>query len=151
MQLALKEGYDQLLWTDGREHRYIDEVGMMNVMFIIDNVLTTPKLNTAILSGVTRDSVLTLAHEMGMRVEERRISVEEIEAGLRGGKVTEAFGTGTAAVVVPIATISISGTDHSIPAPSADSFQNKAKEMLTGIRAGRLKDKHGWNHIINFW
>lgn len=150
MQLALKEGYDQLLWTDGKEHRYIDEVGMMNVMFVIDGVLTTPKLNTAILSGVTRDSVLTLARQMGMPVEERRISVDEIESGLHAGKVTEAFGTGTAAVVAPIATISISGKDYHIPTPTTESFQNKVKEMLNGIRAGRIADTHAWNQIIRF-
>jgi len=123
---------------------------MMNVMFVIDGVLTTPKLNTAILSGVTRDSVLTLARQMGMPVEERRISVDEIESGLHAGKVTEAFGTGTAAVVAPIATISISGKDYHIPTPTTESFQNKVKEMLNGIRAGRIADTHAWNQIIRF-
>lgn len=148
MQLALKEGYDQVLWTDGKEHKYIDEVGMMNVMFLIDGVLTTPKLNTAILSGVTRDSVLTLAHDLGVKVEERRISVAEIGEGIRSGKVTEAFGTGTAAVVAPVATIRIEGTDLHIPEPGSGSFQNQVKEKLERIRLGREPDLYGWNHII---
>ena len=148
MQLAFQEGYDQVLWTDGKEHKYIDEVGMMNVMFMIDGVLTTPKLNTAILSGVTRDSVLTLAKDMGVRTEERRISVEEIETNLKQGRISEAFGTGTAAVVAPITTINISGTDHQIPEPTPSSFQSKVKNLLSDMRTGRAADIHGWNHII---
>lgn len=148
MQLALKEGYDQVLWTDGKEHRYIDEVGMMNVMFMVNGVLTTPKLNTAILSGVTRDSVLTLANDLGVKVEERRISVAEIGEGIRSGHVTEAFGTGTAAVVAPVSTINIEGTDLHIPEPGDGSFQNRVKEKLERIRLGREPDKYSWNHII---
>lgn len=148
MQQAFRQGYDQVLWTDGKEHKYIDEVGMMNVMFMIDGVLTTPKLNTAILGGVTRDSVLTLAREMGVKTEERRVSVEEIEVALKQGRISEAFGTGTAAVVAPISTISISGKDHQIPEPGNDAFQVKVKSLLGDIRSGRKADSHHWNHII---
>lgn len=147
-QIAREEGFDQILWTDHKEHKYIDEVGMMNVMFMINGKLVTPKLTTAILEGVTRDTILTLAKDMGVTVEERRVSVDEIEEGLKNGSVTEAFGTGTAAVVAPIAVIRIKGHDLEIPAVTANSFQQRVKEKLNNIRMGTEPDVHGWNYII---
>lgn len=148
-QIAREEGFDQILWTDHKEHKYIDEVGMMNVMFVINGKLVTPKLTTAILDGVTRDTILTLAKDMGVTVEERKVSIDEIEAGLKDGSVTEAFGTGTAAVVAPIAVIKIKGNDLTIPAAGPDSFQLRAKKKLNDIRMGAEPDKHGWNYIIH--
>lgn len=147
-QLARKEGFDQVLWTDSKEHKYIDEVGMMNVMFMIEGKLVTPKLNTAILDGVTRDSILTLAKEMGVPVEERRVSVQEIAEGFTNGKITEAFGAGTAAVVATIAVIHINGKDYEIPAPRPDSFQNRVKNQLNAMRLGEAPDVHNWNYIV---
>jgi branched-chain amino acid aminotransferase len=148
-QLARKEGFDQVLWTDSKEHKYIDEVGMMNVMFVIEGKLVTPKLNTAILDGITRDSILTLAKDMGVQVEERRVTVQEIEEGFASGKVTEAFGAGTAAVVATIAVININGKDCEVPAPGPNSFQNKVKEKLNAIRMGDAPDLHNWNYIVS--
>ncbi len=148
-QVAREEGFDQILWTDSKEHKYIDEVGMMNVMFIINGKLVTPKLSTAILDGVTRDSILTLAKDMGMPIEERRVSIDEIETGLKNKTVTEAFGTGTAAVVAPIAIIRIKGQDLVIPEVKADSFQLRVKQKLQNIRMGIEPDIHGWNDIIS--
>jgi branched-chain amino acid aminotransferase len=147
-QLAREQGFDQLLWTDHKEHKYIDEVGMMNVFFVINGKLVTPKLTTAILEGVTRDTLITLAHDLGVEVEERRISIDEIEKGFKSGEVTEAFGSGTAAVVAPIAVINIGGNDLEIPEPKADSLQLKMKEKLNRIRLGIDPDTHGWNYII---
>lgn len=147
-QLARQQGYDQVLWTDHKEHKYIDEVGMMNVMFVIKGKLVTPKLSTAILDGVTRDSILTLAKDMGVETEERRISIDELEAGFKDGSITEAFGAGTAAVVATIAAINIRGVDHKINPPSENSFQNKVKEKLNQIRLGLSPDIHGWNYVI---
>jgi len=114
-QVAREEGFDQILWTDAKEHKYIDEVGMMNVMFVLNGKLVTPKLTTSILDGVTRDSILTLAKDMGMPIEERKVSIDEIEMGIKNKTLTEAFGTGTAAVVAPIAVIRIKGQDMQIP------------------------------------
>ncbi|WP_333821030.1 branched-chain amino acid aminotransferase [Ohtaekwangia sp.] len=148
-QIAREEGFDQILWTDHKEHKYIDEVGMMNVMFVINGKLVTPKLTTAILDGVTRDTILTLAKDMSVTVEERRVSIDEIEAGLKDGSVTEAFGTGTAAVVAPIAVIKIKGNDLSIPVAGPESFQLRAKKKLNDIRMGAEPDKYGWNYIIH--
>ena len=145
---ANEEGYDQVLWTDSKEHTYIDEVGMMNVMFVINGVLVTPKLNTAILDGVTRDSILTLIREMGVPIEERKISVSEVEEAFKKKTISEAFGTGTAAVVSAIAVINIGGIEYSLAAPGPDSLQLKAKKRLNDIRLGLADDVHGWNHVI---
>ncbi len=148
-QMAVKQGFDQLLWTDAKEHKYIDESGAMNVMFILNGKLITPKLTTAVLNGVTRDSILTLAESLGIEKEERRISVAEIKEGFTNGKLTEAFGVGTAAVVSPIAIINIEGRDYALPPDSSSSFQQRAKKKLNDIRTGNEPDVHGWNHIIS--
>jgi branched-chain amino acid aminotransferase len=147
-QLARQEGFDQILWTDHKEHKYIDEVGMMNVFFMINGTLVTPQLTTAILEGVTRDTIITLANDMGVPVEQRKVSVEEIEKGFQSGEVTEAFGSGTAAVVSPISVINIHGKDLEIPEPGKDSFQLRVKARLNNIRMGSEPDIHGWNYII---
>jgi branched-chain amino acid aminotransferase len=148
-QLARQQGYDQVLWTDHKEHLYIDEAGMMNVMFVIEGKLVTPKLSTTILDGVTRDSILTLAKDMGFPIEERKVSVKELEDGLKKGTLTEMFGAGTAAVVAPISTVNIHGTEYTIPTPSPESFQQKVKKQLSSIRLGNSPDKHGWNYIVS--
>ncbi|SHH88235.1 branched chain amino acid aminotransferase apoenzyme [Chryseolinea serpens] len=147
-QVARQEGFDQVLWTDAKEHKYIDEAGVMNVMFVIDGKVITPKLTTALLDGVTRDTIIKLAPSLGMTVEERRVSVAEIEEAFKKGTLTEAFGAGTAAVVSPIAAINIHGVDYSVPAVTPDSFQQRAKEKLNNIRLGVEPDVHGWNYII---
>jgi branched-chain amino acid aminotransferase len=147
-QLAREQGFDSVLWTDAKEHKYIDEAGVMNIMFVINGKLITPKLTTALLDGVTRDSILTLAPDLGMEVEERRVSVQEIKEAFEKGTISEAFGAGTAAVVSPIATINIQGTDYNLPAVGADSFQQRAKTKLNNIRLGIEADVHGWNYII---
>lgn len=147
-QIAKEEGFDQVLWTDHKDHQYIDEVGMMNVMFVIDGKLVTPSLNTAILDGVTRDSILTLAKGMNFPIEERRIRLDELEKGFQNGSLTEAFGAGTAAVVAPIQSIRIHGKDYSIPLPDNNSFQQKVKKLLLDIRTGVVEDKHQWNYIV---
>lgn len=146
--LAQKQGYDQVLWTDAKEHKYIDESGAMNVMFVIDGKLVTPKLTTSLLDGVTRDSILTLAGELGIEKEERRVSIAEIEETCQNGKLTEAFGVGTAAVVSQIAVISIHGKDYSLPATSSESFQMRVKNKLHNIRMGIEPDTHGWNYVV---
>jgi branched-chain amino acid aminotransferase len=147
--IARQEGFDQILWTDHKEHKYIDEVGMMNVMFVIGGKLITPKLTTAILEGVTRDSILTLARDMAIYpVEERKISMDEVKEAFNKGTLTEAFGTGTAAVVAPIAVIHINGKDYQIPAAGPTSFQLQVKEKLNNMRLGLEPDRYGWNYII---
>ncbi len=147
--LAKKEGFDQVLWTDAQSHQYIDESGAMNVMFVIDGKIVTPQLTSAILDGVTRDSILTLAAEMGMTVEQRRISVAELETAFKNNTLTEAFGVGTAAVVSAITGIHIHGTDYTLAPPDASSFQLRVKQLLSELRAGIRPDTHGWNYVID--
>ncbi len=147
-QVAKEEGFDQVLWTDHKEHEYIDEVGMMNVMFVINGKLVTPALNTAILDGVTRDSILTLAKHMKFPIEERKIKISELENGFKDGSLTEAFGVGTAAVVAPIESIRIHGQDYTIATPDENSFQLNVKNQLLEIRKGLSPDLFNWNHIV---
>ncbi len=147
-QLARKQGYDQVLWTDGRENKFIEESGMMNVMFVINNRLVTPPVSDSILDGVTRDSLLTLANDLGYAVEERPVSVDELRTAFAHATITEAFGAGTAAVVAPIEIISIDGMDHSLPGYSHDSLLNKLKTRLERIRTGLAEDLYDWNSII---
>jgi branched-chain amino acid aminotransferase len=148
-QLARQQGFDQVLWTDAKEHKYIDEAGVMNVMFVINGKLITPQLTSALLDGVTRDSILKLAPTLGTTVEERRVSVEEIEEAFKKGTISEAFGTGTAAVVSPIATINIDGKDYNLPTAGPESFQQRVKQKLNNIRLGHEADLYGWNYIIH--
>ncbi|MEP6674829.1 MAG: branched-chain amino acid aminotransferase [Ferruginibacter sp.] len=147
-QQARKEGYDQVLWTDSQEHSYIEESGMMNVMFVISNTLITPALSDSILDGVTRDSLLTLAKDMGYATEERPVSIHELEQAFKNNTITEAFGAGTAAVVAPIRTININGIDHNLIKHSPENLYNQLKKQLEMIRSGEQTDIHNWNYII---
>jgi branched-chain amino acid aminotransferase len=145
---AKKEGYDQVLWTDGKDHRYIEESGMMNVLFVINDILVTAPLSDSILDGITRDSLLTIAKDLGYKTAERPVSVTELEQAFSDGTITEAFGAGTAAVVAPIQTIHIGGIDHYLPAYSSGSICNVLKEKLEAIRSGTDADIHDWNYIV---
>jgi len=143
-KLRQDEGYHQQIWTDALEHKYIEESGTMNVFFIIDGELATPSLDGTILPGITRNSILTLAREQGLRVEERKVSVEEVVEGLRNGKVSAAFGAGTAATIAPIQVIGFNGEDFQLPELTADSEVLKLGKLLDDIRRGRVPDTHGW-------
>jgi len=147
-QMARQQGFDQVLWTDAKEHKYLDEAGTMNVMFVMDGILATPPLSTSILDGVTRDSILALAAEMGMKAEQRRITVEELETALGEGRVSEAFGAGTAAVVAPIQSISVNGKNYQLPGWSDDNFMIKVKNKLSNIRHGLEPDTKTWNTVL---
>lgn len=146
--LARKEGFDQVLWTDARNHEYIDESGAMNIMFVMDGKIVTPELTSAILDGVTRDSILTLAADMGIPAEQRKVSVRELEEAFQRQTLTEAFGVGTAAVVSSITGIHIHGKDYTLRPPEPTSFQLRVKQMLSQIRTGQQPDRHGWNYLI---
>jgi branched-chain amino acid aminotransferase len=145
---ALEEGYDQLIWTDSHEHAYIEELGAANVMFMLDGTLITPSTRDTILKGVTRNTVLTLACEWGIPVEERRISVDEIIKGIQLGQLTEAFGVGTAATIAHIAEIGYKGELYTLNDPATRKFSNKVLKALNDIRYGIVPDKYGWNYMI---
>jgi len=147
-KLAKDEGYDQVLWTGGKDNAYIEESGMMNAMFVINGTLVTPPLSDSILDGVTRDSLLTLANDLGYPSEERPVSIAELEQAFKDRTITEAFGAGTAAVVAPVQTIQINGVDYSLAAYDEDSVHNKLKHQLELIRSGQIADVHEWNCIV---
>jgi len=147
-KLAQDKGYDQLIWTDGATHQFIEEAGTMNVMFLKGNKLITAETGDTVLKGITRDSVLTIAKEWGIEVEERRISVEEIVDSLKKGELTEAFGTGTAATIATIELIGDGENDYTIPAPGPDSFSTKVFAELDDIKTGKKEDTHGWIYRI---
>jgi branched-chain amino acid aminotransferase len=146
--LARLQGYDQVLWTDAVQNKFIEESGMMNVMFVIGGILITPPLSDTILDGVTRDSLLTLAHDLGIKTEERPIGIDELETSFRNKTITEAFGTGTAAVVASVQAIHINGSDFPLPEYSHENISGKLKQKLEKIRAGKEQDAHKWNYII---
>ena len=147
-RLAQKDGYHQLIWTDGKEHKYIEESGTMNLMFMASDTLYTAPTGDTILDGVTRDSVLTLARDWGVKVEERRIEVSELVDALKQGRVQEAFGTGTAATIANIASIGFEDNRFDLPPVEARQFSKKVLESLEGIKRGKIEDKYGWNYII---
>ncbi len=143
-RLAQEEGYNQLLWTDASEHQYVEESGTMNVIFVIDGKLITPAVSTSILDGITRRSVLQLAQDWGMPVEERKVSSREVMDALIAGKLTEAFGVGTAVTIAPIATIGFEGQDYDLPTPTTEAFSRRVGVALEAIRSGQAPDVHGW-------
>ena len=147
-RLAQQKGYHQLIWTDAKEHAYIEESGTMNIMFVINDTLITPETGSTILSGITRDSVLTIARDWGMKVEERRVSVEEVIAAAKDGSLKEVFGAGTAATIAQIRLIHHNGTDYELPAIESREFSNKVLKELDDIKAGRAEDKHNWLYTI---
>lgn len=141
---AAEEGYHQLLWTDGKTHQYFEESGTMNLMFVINDTLLTPATSTSILAGITRDSILQVARDKGMKVEERKISVAEVMEAAQNGSLQEAFGCGTAAVISQIVTIGYRGTDYALPPVEGRKYSTSLARELDAIRTGQAEDKHGW-------
>ena len=137
-------GYDQILWTDGFEHRYVQEIGTMNVFFIIGDKAVTPNLDGTILAGVTRDSIITLLKEHGVEVEERPISIDELIEAHKNGQLREAFGAGTAASIAPIAELTIHGEHIKMPDIDGWEIATHLKKQMADIRYSRIPDVHGW-------
>lgn len=141
---ASKKGFDQVLWLDSVEREYVEEVGAMNMMFVIGNSLHTPSLEGSILPGITRDSILEIARQMGINAQERRISITEIMEAAESGELSEAFCTGTAAVVAPVGMLEYIGHRYEIGKGKAGPLSRKFYETITGIQQGLIPDKHGW-------
>lgn len=142
---AQKAGYDQLLWTDGKSHSKIEESGTMNVMFKINGTIITAPINSGtILKGITRNSVLQLAKDWNQPVEERFLTVSELETALIEGTLEEAFGTGTAATIAHIERIQVNGKDYILPQKPADAFSHRVLAELDGIKYGSIEDPHHW-------
>jgi len=141
---AKKKGFDQVLWLDGLERRYIEEVGAMNMFFAYGNRVVTAPLEGSILNGVTRNSVISLAGELGFTVEERRIDIDTIMADILSGTITEAFGSGTAAVITPVGALCYKEQNLDIGAGGVGTLTQKLYDTLTGIQTGHLPDRFGW-------
>jgi branched-chain amino acid aminotransferase len=143
-RMAQEQGFHNVLWLDAAEHRFVEEVGVMNVFFVIGRTAITPPLSGTILPGVTRDCVITLLRETGVPTEERAISIDEIFVANARGKLTEAFGAGTAAIVAPIASIYHRDREVRLPLEPQPSIGNAVRSRLQAIQTGREPDSHGW-------
>ncbi|KAA3649045.1 MAG: branched-chain amino acid aminotransferase [Bacteroidetes bacterium] len=142
---AQKQGYHQLIWTDANEHKYIEECGTMNIMFVINGNLITPSIERdTILPGITRASILQLAKKWNMNIEERRISVDEVLAAIKNNSLEEAFGVGTAATIAPFSNIGIGENDYELSDFNTWKFSNKAKDYLDQVKRGTQEDEFNW-------
>ena len=147
-QKAEKKGFTQVLWLDGVERKYIEEVGSMNVMFKIAGEIVTPKLTGSVLPGITRKSCIELLRKEGYTVSERLLSVDELFDAARNGTLEEAFGTGTAAVVSPIGWLSYKDEEYTVSGGEIGPVAQKLYDTLTGIQWGKLDDPFGWSHKV---
>ena len=146
-QEAIANGCDQVVFLDAVERRWIEELGGMNIFFVLDDgTLVTPELTGSILEGVTRDTILTLAKELGHDVEERRVDVDEWRKGVETGRIIETFACGTAAIVASIGTLRWHGGE--VVAAGATPVADEIRQTLTGIQHGLLPDSHGWMHPV---
>ncbi|MBR6239397.1 MAG: branched-chain amino acid aminotransferase [Clostridia bacterium] len=143
-EVAHERGYSQVLWLDGRENKYIDEVGAMNIMFKVNGEVITPELNGSILAGITRDSIIKLARSMGYKVTERRISMQEIADAAENGTLEEVWGTGTAAVVSPVGELIWEDKVIKVGDGGMGKLTLELYNKLTGIQYGREADEMGW-------
>ena len=142
--VAEKKGYSQVLWLDGVEQKYVEEVGSMNMMFAYGNKIVTPRLNGSILPGITRDSILKLAVQLGYEAEEGRLDINDIFADAKSGKLTEAFGTGTAAVISPVGSLCLRDEKITLGDGGIGIVSQKLYDTLTGIQYGRIEDQNNW-------
>ncbi len=142
-KLAKEQGFDQVMWLDGIDFKYVQEVGTMNIFFVMDGVVVTPKTDGAILKGITRDCIITIMKDKGYKVEERLVNIEEILEASSNGKLQEVFGAGTAAVVSYVKRIHYNGHDINL---NVNNFKmaTLAYDTITGIRKGTIEDKFGW-------
>ena len=145
---ASKKGYSQVLWLDGVERKYIEEVGAMNVMFKIGGEIVTPMLTGSILPGITRKSCIEVLRNLGYKVTERLFSVDELVAALKDGSLEEAWGCGTAAVVSPIGKLMYEDVEYEINGGKIGEVTGKLYDILTGIQWGKIEDTYGWVHEI---
>ncbi|HEY2118798.1 MAG TPA: branched-chain amino acid aminotransferase [Candidatus Acidoferrum sp.] len=143
-KLAQSKGFHNVMWLDSKDRKFVEESGVMNIMFVIKGVAVTPALSGTILPGVTRDSVLTLLREMNIPCEERAITVDEVVAAHDAGILEEAFGIGTAAVIAPIAAIGYRDREIAIPTGVAEGIAKKIHTKLVAIQTGKEVDKYGW-------
>ena len=147
-EVAEKKGYSQVLWLDGVEQKYVEEVGAMNIFFKIDGEVVTPMLNGSILGGITRDSVIEVLKGSGYKVSERRISIDEISEAYKNGKLEEVFGTGTAAVISPVGELCYNGEKMVINNNEIGAVSQMLYDTITGMQKGAIEDKYNFTYRI---
>ncbi|QTA92362.1 branched-chain amino acid aminotransferase [Desulfonema magnum] len=145
---ATKSGYAQVLWLDGVEQKYIEEVGSMNIFFVIDDEITTPMLNGSILPGITRNSVLALAKHWGMKVSERKITIDEVMQAHESGKLQEIFGSGTAAVISPVGEMKYGDKVITVSDGKVGPIANKLFKTIQDIQYGKAEDPMSWIETV---
>ncbi len=143
-RMAREQGCAQVLWLDGSKHEFVEEVGAMNIFFVFGKTLVTPRLNGSILHGVTRDSVLTLGRHFGWPVEEREVSIKEVLDGIVAGKVTEVFGSGTAASISPVGMLKFKGHEYVVGNRAVGPITQKLYDSLLALQYGETADPFGW-------
>jgi branched-chain amino acid aminotransferase len=146
---AKAKGFTQVLWLDAAERKYVDEVGTMNIFFVIDNELVTAPLTGSVLRGITRDSVIQLSKDWGLKVSERKLSIHEIINASNSGRLTEAFGTGTAAVISPVGQITYQGVDYTVAGGKMGEISQRLYNELIAIQYGIKEDPYGWRARIS--
>lgn len=146
--VAEKQGFSQVLWLDCNEHKYVEEVGAMNIFFVIDDTVITPYLCGSILSGITRKSALRILKDNGYKVEERKISIDELIDAHNDGRLKEVFGTGTAAVISPVGNITYKGKNYEINNMQMGKITKFLYDIIVSIQQGKIEDKYNWVEII---
>lgn len=147
-RIAQDKGYNQVIWTDARDHKYVEESGSMNLMFVINGTLLTPPLTESKLAGITRDSILKLAEKWNIPAEERELSIVEIISAANNGTLEEAFGCGTAANIAQIDKINYEGKDYIIPPVAGRKISNRIGNYLEDLKKGKVTDEMGWTTLI---
>ncbi len=145
---AIDQGYSQVLWLDSKERKYIEEVGAMNIAFVLDDVIYTPPLTGTILPGITRKSVIQLSADLGMTLKEEKLSIETVAESLKSGNMTEMFGIGTAASIAPVGELKYKDEIFIINNGEIGPTTQKLYNQLTGIQYGEIEDVHGWIHTV---
>jgi len=145
---AKNKGFDQVLWLDAETRRFVEEVGTMNIFFVFDGELVTPPLSGSILPGITRDSVIQLAKYWNIPVVERNVEIDEVMRRAQDGSLSEAFGTGTAAVISPVGGFSFQGKDVTVSSGRVGKLSKRLYDEITGIQYGMIEDHHNWVHRV---
>ncbi len=146
---AEKEGCAQVLWLDGTERKYVEEVGSMNIMFKIDGEIYTAPIEGTVLPGVTRDSIIHILKDWGYKVNETRLSIDDLMQAGRDGRLEEVFGTGTAAVISPVGALRYRGEEITVNDFKIGDLTQKLYDCLTGIQWGKIEDKYGWTTMVD--
>ncbi|MBW2346775.1 MAG: branched-chain amino acid aminotransferase [Deltaproteobacteria bacterium] len=146
---AKKKGFSQVLWLDAKERRYVEEVGTMNMFFVIEDEVITAPLTGTILPGITRDSVLRIVKDWGLKVSERSLTIDEVIQAAQDGRLKEAFGTGTAAVISPVGQITYRGEDHIVAGGKMGELSQRLYDFIVGIQYGDREDPYGWVERID--